>query len=298
MISVENLEKKFDERTVLGPLTTSFKEGHIYGLLGSNGSGKSTLLRCLSGIYQPDGGQIYVGDQKPVFENIEFKNQMYLVSDDPYYFPQSSMAEMAAYYRKFYSAWDETTYERFCSVFPLDQNARLTTFSKGMRRQAAIILGFSASPTYIYLDEAFDGLDPVMRNTVKRMMMEELAEKNATIILTSHNINEFENICDEVLILHEGQLIDKRATDEPGGVIKIQIALEKVPTLGDFSDLEVRNMVVQGRLATFIVKGEEEEILLKLQKLDPVFVEVLPVTLEEIFLLDMQEVGYNAADNI
>lgn len=298
MLRVEGLEKFFDKTKVLGPISAEFVPGKIYGLLGSNGSGKSTFLRCLSGIYFPEGGSVILEGSGPVFENEIFKKQMYLVSDDPYYFPQGTMDEMARFYRNFYDSWDDTTYERFCAVFPLDTKARLSTFSKGMRRQADIILGFSISPQYIYLDEAFDGLDPVMRNVLKRMMMEELAEKNVTIIITSHNIAEFENICDEVLILHHGELIDRRIADDPGNILKVQVALDHIPTIEDFSEISVKSISVQGRIATLLIRGEEEEILEKLGQLSPLYLEALPTSLEEIFMMEMEEVGYNAANII
>lgn len=298
MIKIDSLVKKFNSKTVLDNINIELKEGIVHGLLGSNGSGKSTLMRTISGIYRPDSGSITV-DDKETYENILFKESLFFVSDDPYFLPHTSINSMANFYKNFYKNWDDDTFNKLIQIFPLDTNARIDTFSKGMKRQALIILSLSTSPKYIFFDEAFDGLDPVMRNLLKKVISEKISDKAMTVIVSSHNINEFENMCDNILILHQGKKVLERSIDELEGYItKVQIAFQHQPSIDLFNGFNILNYEERGNLATLTIKGVFDEVCANLQALNPVFLDVIPTTLEEVFLYEMEAVGYNATKNI
>jgi len=293
MICVESLIKKFDNKTVLDEISLEINDGLVYGLLGSNGSGKSTLLRSIAGIYEPDGGAIMTGD-KAVFENADYKNQIFLVSDEPFFFAQSSVNEMAAFYRKFYSNWDEEVFRRLCGVFPLNYSAKISTFSKGMKRQALIILSISTSPKYLLLDEAFDGLDPVMRNVLKSIIAEKIVDNAMSVVVSSHNINEFENMCDVIAILHKGKkILERNQNDQSDQITKVQIAFNGPPAREMFGSFNVHHYESRGNLATLTIRGERDEVESGLQAMNPIFMDIIPATLEEIFLYEMEGVGYD-----
>lgn len=294
MISVKDFSKNFGDKTVIQSLSVDINEGGVFGLLGSNGSGKSTLLRSISGVYKADSGGIYVGD-KNVYENIEFKNDLFFVSDDPYFFDQSTISEMADFYKKFYFGWDENVYKKMCEIFPLDVNKRISTFSKGMKRQAHIILAISCSPKYLLLDEAFDGLDPVMRSVLKKVISEKISDQQMTVIVSSHNISEFDNLCDTIMIMHLGKKIICKTKDELSKYItKVQIAFNNPPKAEMFYNLNVMNYETRGNLATLVLRGDCGEISKELQALKPVFLDILPTTLDEVFLYEMEVAGYDS----
>ena len=294
MISIKNFSKIFDDKVAVDSVNVDIEVGNVFGLLGSNGSGKSTLLRSVAGIYQADMGEILV-DEKNVFENTAFKDELFLVSDDPYFFDQSTITDMANFYRRIYSGWDEEIFARMCQVFPLDVKKRISKFSKGMRRQSEIILALSCSPKYLLLDEAFDGLDAVMRSVLKKLILEKIQDKQMTVIVSSHNISEFENLCDNIMIMHMGKKILCKSREELSRFItKAQVAFSSPPNEEMFTGLDIISYEARGNLATIIVRGDTDEIAKKLQSLNPVFLDMLPTSLDEVFLYEMGAFGYDS----
>ncbi|MBQ1375738.1 MAG: ABC transporter ATP-binding protein, partial [Clostridia bacterium] len=224
MIQAVSVSKSFPGVKALDNLSCSVKKGSIYGLIGSNGSGKSTLLRLLSGIYKPDSGLIRI-DDKPVFENIYNKGRTFFLSDDPFVISNYSIKDMARYYKIFYPNWSDERFNELLNIFKLPPKRPIKNFSKGMQKQAAILLGMATRPDYYFFDETFDGLDPVMRHLVKRLLMEEIAEREVTVLMTSHNLRELEDMCDHIGLLHGGHIIFERDIDDMRlGVHKIQMA--------------------------------------------------------------------------
>lgn len=209
MIIAKALTKKFDEKIALDSITMTINDGCVYGLVGSNGSGKSTLLRLISGVYMADAGEICV-DGENCFNNPTIKSQIAFLGDTPYFLPQSDLKEMAELYSSMYPDFDYQIYNHLLTVFPLNQQARLSTFSKGMQRQAALILALSTNPRYLLMDEAFDGLDVVMRRVLANIIMDGVEKRGMTAIIASHNLRELENVCDNVCVIHDGKIIFKR----------------------------------------------------------------------------------------
>ena len=293
MLEIKELTKKFGQKVALDRMTCSIGEGCIFGLVGSNGSGKSTLLRTIAGIYRPDGGSVEV-DGKPTFENSQIKGQMFFVPDFPYFFHQATIRDMAKFYCNLYPGWDPMRFEELCRMFPLDENSRIINMSKGMQRQAALILALATRPTLLLLVEVFDGLDPVIRQLLKRLLAQEVGERNITILIASHNLRELEDLCDHVGLLHKGGVIFERDLDELKlGIHKIQAAFMPSLEPDALEGLDVVKQEVRGSLYSFVIRGQREEILERLHARNPVFIEALPLTLEEVFISEMEVAGYD-----
>jgi ABC-2 type transport system ATP-binding protein len=297
MISVKSLSKGFEDLEAIKNVSLSVKKGSIYGLLGSNGAGKTTLLRILAGILVQDQGELTINDQA-VFENESVKNQLFFIPDTPYFFSQYTTNQMAKFYSSIYSNWSQERFLKLQDVFQLDRNKRIQKFSKGMQRQVAFWLALSTMPNLLILDEPFDGLDPVMRKKVKNLLIQDVADREMTIIVSSHNLREVEDICDYVGIVHKGSmLLEKDLDDLKSDVHKIQIAFS-----GDVSD-EIFNEVSllykeeRGSVILCIVRGQESEVMDHFRKYSPVIFDLLPLTLEEIFIYEMGDQGY-AIQNI
>lgn len=297
MIEINELTKRFGPKVALNQMSCTITDGSIFGLVGSNGSGKSTLLRTIAGVYYPDGGTVTI-DRKPVFENTQLKGRIFFVPDFPYFFSQSSIADMARLYAGLYPGWDPERYAQLCATFPLDSKARILNMSKGMQRQAALILALSTRPDILLLDEVFDGLDPVVRQLLKRILAQEVGERGMTIVIASHNLRELEDLCDHVGLLHQGGVLLERELDELKlGIHKIQAAY--MPTLAPeaLQGLDIVKLTTRGSLYNLVVRGDREQILERLNALNPVFIEALPLTLEEVFISEMEVAGYDI-DNI
>lgn len=296
MINARSIVKQFDKKTVLDDVTITVAKGGVYGLVGSNGSGKSTMLRCIAGVYKPESGACEIGG-KDVFENEEIKNSIRFVSDEPYFFGKYSMDSAAALYKKLYRGWSDETYDKLCETFPINRKARLSTFSKGMKRQASLILALASSPEYLLLDEAFDGLDPVMRNLLKRIIADGMLDRQMTTIITSHNLRELEDICGKVGILHGSKIIRELSLESAENEIcKAQVAFEAPIDEALFAPVSPLKVTVTGRIATVIMRGGIKKVEEELKSLNPIFCEALPLTLEEIFLYEMGEKGYEAGE--
>lgn len=293
MLTALNLTKVFEGKKALNSVCFEIDDGCVYGLVGSNGSGKSTLLRLISGVYKPDSGLVGI-DGIASFNNPAVKSQIAFLGDTPYFLPQSNLKEMARFYKATYSNFDTSVYNRLLTVFPLNENARLSTFSKGMRRQAALILMLSTKPRYLLLDEAFDGLDVVMRKTLSNIIIDCTEKYGTTVIIASHNLREIEDMCDHISLLHEGNLIADGGIDEVRGKIhKIQAVFDNMPEDEAFSDLDLMKIERSGSIISLVAKGEKDEIVSVVEALSPKFLECIDVTLEEAFIYELEVRGYD-----
>lgn len=296
MIKAENLTKTFDDYKALNGISCSIEEGCIYGMVGSNGAGKSTFLRLITGIYKADEGTITINGNN-VFENAELKAQMAFVPDELYFLNHSSMDRMAKLYMSLYDSFSAERYEHLKSIFKLNGHKNLNTFSKGMKRQAAIILALSCRPKYLFLDETFDGLDPVMRNLVKNIVCQDVVDRNATAILTSHSLRELEDTCDQLALLHKGGLVlESDISNLKTSLFKVQVAFngEFAQTYGKelFSELDMLHYTKHGSVANIIVRGDKDEVIAAVRKHNPVILDILPLSLEEVFTYEMEAIGY------
>lgn len=292
MIEIKNLTKKFDKTIALNNLDCEISEGTIFGLAGSNGSGKSTLLRTLSGVYEPDCGEVVI-DGEPAFDNHKVKERCAYIADYPYFFNDSTVENMANLFKKLYAGWDEERYLRLCAMFPIATNKKIINMSKGMQRQASLILAFATKPKYLFLDEIFDGLDPVIRKNLKSLIIEDVTDRNLTCIIASHNLREIDDICDKIVLLHKGELVTNNETDAlKNKMHKIQLAFSKTLDKDIFSNISGEIISQVGNYYVIMAKGDIEEIMENLNALEPAFIEVMPSTLEEVFISEMEGVGY------
>ncbi len=294
MIEIKNLTKKFGKTVALDNISFSVPNGSIFGLVGSNGAGKSTVLRILSGVFEPDNGNAYIDENTP-FENIKLKENIAFVSDYPYFLPASTLDSMAKYYKSIYSNWNNEKYNYLKTIFPIESKQKISTMSKGMQRQSAIILSLSYMPKYILFDEIFDGLDPVIRELVKKIIIEYVDETGATIVISSHNLRELEGFCDHIGFLHKGGiLLQKDINSESLGVFRTQFVLSNE---NDFEKIKQCVDIVkearQGKMIELTVRGSETDFEDLITSLNPVFYEILPLTLEELFISEMEVAGYD-----
>ena len=296
MITAENLTKKFSDMTALDSINCAIEKGCIYGMVGSNGSGKSTLLRLLSGVYKPDGGRAML-DGEDIYENTKAKANIAFVPDELYYPAGATMDRVAAMYRSLYPGFDDTRYKELAIDLNLNRSKTLSTFSKGMRRQAMTVLALATKPQYIFFDETFDGLDPVMRNYVKRLICMDVVDRGASAVITSHSLRELEDTCDQLALLHKGGLVFESDIQNLRTTrFKIQIAFSG--DAGDygpekFSGIELVRFQKHGSVVNMIVKGDRDETVAKLSAMNPVILDVLPLTLEEVFTYEMEALGYS-----
>lgn len=294
MIEIKNLSKAFEKNFALKKLNFQVGDSSVFALVGSNGSGKSTLLRTISGVYQPTAGDVLI-DGKPIFENPQLKDQFYFVADVPFFYNGTTLDNASNLLNKIYSGWSEETYLRLCSIFPIDRRGKLINMSKGMQRQASLILALSAKPKYLLLDEIFDGLDPVIRRLVKQLIINDVSDRGMSVIIASHNMRELEDICDHIAFLHRGNLVVEDDVEE----IKTQVHKFHAAFDRDFDQneiiggLEILNIKRSGNLISFTAKGNKEDIEKIIKAQEPIFMESLPLTLEEIFMCEMEVAGYD-----
>ena len=296
MIEVKNVVKTFDGFRALDDLTMTVPHGAVYGLVGPNGAGKSTIIRHLAGLYRQDSGEVLL-DSQPVYENTEAKRRMAVIGDDWYYFPQAGIKEMAKFYAGIYPAFSWERYEKLKQVFPLDEKMMLRRMSKGMQKQAAFWLTVCCMPEYLILDEPVDGLDPVMRRQVWSLLLGDVAERGTTVLVSSHNLRELEDVCDHVGILNHGKvLLERSLSDLQDNTVKLQVAYQGVTEPVLPAELNILHRSHVGRVYTYIVRGSSQEILRRLQITEPVLLESIPLTLEEIFIYELGGVEYAAKD--
>jgi len=296
MLEVKNAVKTFDGFRALDGLTMTVPKGAVYGLVGPNGAGKSTIIRHLAGIYRQDSGEVLL-DSQPVYENTEAKRRMAVIGDDWYYFPQAGIKEMAKFYAGIYPAFSWERYEKLKQVFPLDEKMMLRRMSKGMQKQAAFWLTVCCMPEYLILDEPVDGLDPVMRRQVWSLLLGDVAERGTTVLVSSHNLRELEDVCDHVGILNHGKvLLERSLSDLQDNTVKLQVAYQGVTEPVLPAELNILHRSHVGRVYTYIVRGSSQEILRRMQITEPVLLESIPLTLEEIFIYELGGVEYAAKD--
>ena len=295
MIEVKNVVKSFDGFRALDGLTMTVPHGAVYGLVGPNGAGKSTIIRHLAGIYRQDSGDVLV-DGQPVYENTAVKSRMAVI-DDWYYFPQSGIREMAKFLAGIYPDFSWERYEKLKQVFPLDEKMMLRRMSKGMQKQAAFWLMVCCMPEYLILDEPVDGLDPVMRRQVWSLLLGDVAERGTTVLVSSHNLRELADVCDHVGILNHGKvLLERSLSDLQDNTVKLQVAYQGVTEPPLPAELNILHRSHVGRVYTYIVRGSSQEIMRRMQITEPVLLESIPLTLEEIFIYELGGVDYAAKD--
>ena len=295
MLEAKNVVKTFDGFRALDGATLTAPAGAVYGLVGPNGAGKSTLIRHLTGVYRPDSGELLLGGE-PVYENPAVKRRVAAIADDWYYFPQSSIREMAGFYAGLYPTFSWERYNKLREAFPLPEKQMLRRMSKGMQKQAAFWLTMSCMPEVLILDEPVDGLDPVMRRQVWSLLLGDVEERGLTVLVSSHNLRELEDVCDHVGIMNKGKvLLERSLSDLQDNTVKLQVAFGgEEPELP--ASLNVLHHERIGRVHTYIVRGNQNDILAQVSALQPILLEAIPLTLEEIFIYEMGGADYAVHD--
>ena len=292
MLEMKNVTKTFGDFKALDDLTMTVPKGTVYGLVGPNGAGKSTAIRHLTGVYRPDCGEITMEGQ-PIYENPVLKERIASIPDEIFHFPSATMEEMHKYYKGIYPNFDEELYQRLYEVFNLPRKGQIRRFSKGMQKQAAFHLSICCRPDVLILDEPVDGLDPVMRRQVWSLILSDVAQRGTTVLISSHNLRELEDICDHVGIMDHGKmLLERSLADMQGSTVKLQIAGE-IP-----AGLNILHQSSSGRLHTLIVRGTAEEVERIAAAADPAYFDVLPLSLEEIFIYELGGVNYEVKNII
>ncbi len=296
MIEVKNLRKTFDGFVALDDLTMTVPDGAVYGLVGPNGAGKSTVIRHITGIFRPDSGTVTVGGE-PVYENPAVKAGISYIPDDVFYFPSASLTDMARFYAKTYKSFDRKLYEELRQSFNLDPKSQLRRFSKGMQKQAAFLLAIASRPKVLVLDEPVDGLDPVMRRQVWGLMLQDVEQRGTTVLVSSHNLRELEDVCDHVGILHKGKMLLERTLDElQDNVVKVQVVFREGTDLPQ--TLNVLHRSQNGKVETVIIRGSQEQVSAALTAVNPLFFDLVPLTLEEVFVYELGGVDYEVKNVI
>ena len=292
MLQVKNVTKCFGDFKALDNLTMTVPRGTVYGLVGPNGAGKSTAIRLLTGVYTPDRGEITMEGQ-PIYENTAVKERIGYIPDEIFYFPSATLEDMRKYYRGLYPKFDDALFERLYEIFDLPKKTPLRRFSKGMQKQAAFHLAICCRPEVLILDEPVDGLDPVMRRQVWSLILSDVAEHGTTVLISSHNLRELEDICDHVGIMDHGHmLLEKSLADMQGSTVKLQL----VGALPE--GLDVLHESKSGRLATYIIRGGAAEVSETVAAGNPAYFDVLPLSLEEIFIYELGGVNYEVKNII
>lgn len=292
MIRIDKLSKKYDKDYVLNNLSCTIKDNCIYGLVGANGAGKSTLLRIIMGIFESDEGIITIDDEL-VDDNTELKQKMVFVPDDLFFYPGYTLLDTAKYYESMYKDFDMNYLKEMANTLNLSLNKKISTFSKGMKRQCSLICAIATNADYMFFDETFDGLDPVIRSTMKKALIKQMNKKKTTVVMTSHNLRELEDICDNLGLLYKGGILFESDIDTiKTNMYKVQISLKKDFDKEDFKDFDVISFKKQGSIATIIIKDKDGKSKKKLEKMNPIILDYLNLTLEEVFIYEMEALGY------
>lgn len=292
MIEIRNLSKSYGKKKVLDKLNCNIKTGSIYGLIGANGAGKSTLLRIINDVFKRDEGTVLV-DEEEVENNQDLKQTLVFVPDDLFFYPSYTLKDMGKFYSAMYKKFDMKYLEELAGILKLNMNEKIQNFSKGMKRQCALICALSTNAKYMFFDETFDGLDPVVRNLMKKIIAKQMEKNNTTIIMTSHNLRELEDICDNLGLLYKGGILFESDVDSlKTNIFKVQISLKEDFSEKDFEKLNILSFKKVGSVATIIVKGEKEESEEYLKSKNPIILDFLTLTLEEIFIYEMEVLGY------
>lgn len=294
MITLEHVSKSFDQIKAVDDVSVSIKEGQVFGLIGTNGAGKSTTMRMMAGTLKADEGKILV-DDLPVYQQAKAKENIFFIPDEAYYFRGATPKTMIRYYKSVYPQFDDQMCVSFMEYFKLAIDRRIATFSKGMKKQLSMLLGICSKTKYLLCDETFDGLDPVMRQSVKTLLATQMKERNLTCIIASHNLREIEDICDHVGLLHRGGvLLSKDLLDMKCNMQKIQCVFKtETDALVGLQNLEIMNREKRGSLYTIVVRGKRQDIIAHFSKISTTFFEILPLSLEEIFISEAEVAGYD-----
>jgi len=294
MIEINNVSKSFGEVKAVDSIQAVIEEGHVFGLIGTNGAGKSTLMRLMCGVLKADEGSVSV-DGEQVYDNPRAKGRLFYISDDQYFFRSGTPKDMLRLYQTYYSGFDEGKWKDMMEKFGLDMGRKINTFSKGMKKQLSVVCGICANTKYLLCDETFDGLDPVMRQAVKAVFVREIEERGLTPVIASHNLRELEDICEYVGLLHKGGILFEKDIDEMKlNIHKVQCVVKDDAVLGRIKErLDIMTMENRGALYTFTVRGARNEVEQYLEQLSLVFYELLPLSLEEIFISETEVKGYD-----
>lgn len=293
MIEIREVTKKYGKFTAVDKLSMTVDKGSVYGLVGYNGAGKTTLLKTVAGIFRADGGSVTV-DGVDVFDSADVKRRMFYVPDDLYFNYNSSIEKMAKFYAGYNPKFSFETLDKLCGVFKLDKTARINSFSKGMQRQAAMILGMSTLPEILLLDESFDGLDPAKRSLMNNMLIEYAADRECSIIVSSHNLHELTDICDHIALINGKRIVlDCSVDDISASRCKFRVVFADEKSREDFADFDIKRFDKDGKIVTLSLGGDPEENEKKLNAMSPLLVEKYPLTLEEIFLEEMEDTDYD-----
>lgn len=292
MIKVDRVSKKYDNDFVLNNLSFNIKDNCIYGLVGVNGAGKSTLLRIIMGIFDANIGSVTI-DGEEVSHNVKLKQKMVFIPDDLFFYPGYTLIDMAKYYQSMYDEFDMDYLRELAKLLKLKENVKISNFSKGMKRQCALICAIATNADYMFFDETFDGLDPVIRNVMKKIIVKQMNKKKTTIVMTSHNLRELEDICDNLGLLYQGGILFESEIDTiKTNMYKVQISLKGDFDKDDFSDIDLLSYKKNGSVATLIIKDVDNTSKKKLAKKNPIILDYLNLTLEEIFIYEMEAMGY------
>lgn len=293
MIQSVEATKCFGDICAVDRISAEIRDGSVFGLIGSNGAGKSTFLRMLAGILQPDMGRVMI-DGADIYENIALKKRCFYISDEQYFFSGCTPGEMKNYYKRLYEKFDEARFHHLMHAFDLDENRKIRTFSKGMKKQVSVICGVSARPDYLFCDETFDGLDPVVRQAVKALFAEDVAERQMTPVIASHNLRELEDICDHVGLLHRGGILFSRDLDDMKlDIHKLQMIWDGDMPESTLDGFEVLKTERRGSLYTIVARGSRAALRDRIASMQPMFFEMLPLSLEEIFISETEVIGYD-----
>ena len=298
MIKGINITKEFDALKALSDMNIHIEKGSVYGLVGPNGAGKTTFIKALMSIYNIDGGAIKVNGDANIKDEA-LKQKIVYISDDLYFFPGYSIKQMANFYASVYDSWDGDTFNKLQNVFTIDINRKVRKLSKGMKKQVAFMLGISAKPDIMVLDEPVDGLDPVMRRNIMNIVLADVEERGMTVLISSHNLRELEDICDHVGIMHKGKVvIEKSLDDVKGNIHKLQIAFGAAFPEGFDGSFDVLHKEQYGSVFQYIIRGDGEEIIEKAKAFEPVLSDLLPLSLEEVFIYELGGMGYELKNEI
>lgn len=294
MIEIKHITKSFDGCKAVDDVSVTIKEGQVFGLIGTNGAGKSTTLRIMTGVMKPDAGESLV-DEEPIYHNVSRKERITFIPDEPYFFASATPVTMAQYYASMYPGFETARFYEWLEKFGLDRSRRVSTFSKGMKKQLVMLLSICTQTKYLICDETFDGLDPVMRQSVKSMIANQMEERGLTCVIASHNLRELEDICDHVGLLHRGGvLLSKDLQDMKCNIQKVQCVFRtETDALIGMQNLDIVQKEKRGSLYTLTIRGKKAEIIAHFSQVSTVFFEVLPLSLEEIFISETEVAGYD-----
>jgi ABC-2 type transport system ATP-binding protein len=292
MLRVNGLYKKYDDFEAIKNVSLNIPRGVVYGLIGSNGAGKTTLLKTVTGIFEKDRGTVTL-NEKEIYENVEAKKKIFFIADNPYFYPGYTVKDMANFYKTVYETWDGDKYEKLRGIFKIDENKKVRNMSKGMQKQVAIWLGLSTNTDVLILDEPLDGLDAVIRQRVKKLIFQEVIDRQLTVLISSHNLRELEDFCDYVAILHSGEVILEREIEKlKSSIFKVEVAFNDGMPEELMKTIKPIKTVQKGRMWVLIVEGERIEIEKIIQSYNPILFDVVSLTLEEIFMYEMEGIGY------